>query len=234
MGKERDEVRFCVIIPAYNESRVIGDLVSEIKTAGHDVVVIDDGSSDNTGSIARDRGAHVLGRSENRGKGASLKEGFEYAVTKGYDAVIVMDGDGQHDPKEIGRFLSAARATDADIIVGNRMGDADSMPWIRKFTNRTLSRFISSVCGQDIPDTQCGYRLIKSRCLREISLVSSKYETESEILMRACKARRFKIDSIPIKSIYGQETSTIHPVKDALRFIRLVITMKLERLFKKK
>ena len=231
MAKEDNGVKYCILIPAYNESGAIGRLVSRLKGEGREVVVIDDGSRDDTANIARDSGAFVLSRPVNKGKGAALKDGFQYAVSRDYDAVIIMDGDGQHDPTDIDRMVEAADSTGADLVMGNRMEDTTSMPWLRKLTNRVLSGYISGVCGQPIPDTQCGFRLIKSRLLREINLISSKYETESEIIIRAAQ-RKFKIDSIPVKTIYGAEQSAIHPVKDALRSIRLILTMKFERFFK--
>ncbi|MFH1753451.1 MAG: glycosyltransferase family 2 protein [Candidatus Omnitrophota bacterium] len=225
-------MNICIIIPTYNESRAIGELIKSIKKLGLDVVVVDDGSDDNTSEIARSGGAHVIAHDKNMGKGASLKMGFKHAIENGYDAVVVMDGDGQHDPDDIGRFVSAAESTGADLIVGNRMKDQSTMPFIRRLTNRRLSSFISDICGCDIPDTQCGFRFIRSRVLQNIDLISSKFETESEILIRAGK-HKFKIDSIPVKTIYKGEVSAINPVKDALRFIRLILALKFERLTKR-
>ncbi len=225
-------MNICVIIPTYNESKAIGELVKKIKHLGLDIVVVDDGSKDNTSEIARSGGAHVITHLKNKGKGACLKVGFKYAIEKGYEAVVVMDGDGQHDPEDIQRFINAAQSTGADLIVGNRMEDQSTMPFLRRVTNRWMSGFLSEICGHDIPDTQCGFRLIKNKLLRNIDLISSKYETESEILIRAGR-QKFKIDSIPVKTIYKGEVSTINPIKDTLRFVRLMLTLKFEQLTKR-
>lgn len=222
-------MKCCVLIPTLNESKTIGGLVSDILNKGYDVTVIDDGSSDNTADIAKDNGAHVIRHKQNKGKGASLRDGFDHALNSGYDAVIIVDGDGQHNPEDIPRFISEAQSNGADIVIGNRMDSSRSMPVLRRITNLCLSRFISNTCGQEIPDTQCGFRLIKTDLFRSLHLTTSKFETESEILIKAGKYN-FKILSIPIKSIYKGELSTINPIKDAFRFVRLILTIK----FKKK
>ena len=215
-------MKTCVIIPTYNEDREIGRLVREIKQQGLDVLVIDDGSSDNTSRIARDNGAIVLRNEDNKGKGASLIKGFRYALNNGFDAVITMDGDGQHQPQEISYFIRLAKYSDSGILIGNRMQRSKNMPLIRLLTNRIMSRFISCLVRQKIPDTQCGFRLIKKDVLKSVSLVTSKYETESELLIRSSRLG-FKIESLPIKTMYTGEKSRINPFIDTLRFIRLIL-----------
>lgn len=221
-------MRVCVLIPTYNESKAIGRLVSQVKENRLDVLVIDDGSRDDTAHIARQNGAFVISHKKNMGKGASLKSGFAHAIEKKYDAIVVMDGDGQHNPADITRFIQTARSTDADLIIGNRMHDPKTMPFVRWLMNRCLSSFISRFSGMKIPDTQCGFRFIKRKTIEKIGLISSKYEIESEMLIRALR-NKFKVLSIPIKSIYNGEVSTIHPIKDAYRFVRLILKMKSER-----
>lgn len=219
-------MKTCVLIPTYNESKTIAELVKQIRAEHLDCLVIDDGSMDKTAEIARSSGAAIIIHKENRGKGASLKSGFNYALEAGYEAVVVLDGDGQHNPRDVRRFIDTAMKTGADIIVGNRMGNPRSMPFIRRATNICLSSFISKMCGQLIPDTQCGFRLIRSNVLKSIKLISSKFDTESEMLIRAGKD--FKIISIPIKSIYNNEVSSINPLKDPFRFMRLIIRIRRE------
>ncbi len=212
----------CVIIPAYNEEMRIGHIVGEVKENGLDCIVIDDGSADKTKEEAGKEGADVICHPKNLGKGVSLRDGFKKALEKGCDFVITMDGDGQHHPDELKGFLKAAETGGAAIILGNRMGDPKGMPLKRKLTNWVMSSFISLIAGQKMPDTQCGYRLIKSEVLKAVSLTTDKYEIESELLIGASKAG-FKIASIPIKSIYGGEKSQIHPFVDTLRFFFFII-----------
>ncbi len=192
-----------VLIPAYNEASTIGDVIKSIRSQGLDVLVIDDGSTDNTYDIAQINSASVIRHAMNKGKGASLREGFEDTLKKDYDAVIVMDGDGQHDPQEIQKFLKEVSSSDADIIVGNRMEDVTTMPFKRKMTNRFMSYLISKVAKQDIPDTQCGYRLIKTKALKSVKFLTSNYEIESELLIKASR-KGFKISHRQYRRLRNQ------------------------------
>lgn len=214
-------MKICVIIPTYNEARAIASLVKKIKQQELEVMVIDDGSYDNTFRIAEDSGATVLHNSNNEGKGASLIKGFSYALDKDFDAVITMDGDGQHLPEEIPYFVRLAQYSDSGIVIGNRILRRKDMPLIRILTNKLMSWFISSLAKQKIPDTQCGFRLIKKEVLKKIDLRTRKYETESEIIIKAARLG-FKIESVPIKTIYQGEKSQINPVIDTLRFINFI------------
>lgn len=212
----------CVIIPTYNESSAIAGLVAAIKARGIGIIVIDDGSTDGTADIARRNGAVTLINEKNLGKGASLIKGFSWCVKQGYDQVITMDGDGQHLTDEIDLFLKAAEEhPGAGIILGNRMWKRGAMPLVRVLTNKTMSWFISRTCRQPIPDTQCGYRLIRRQVLENIALTTSNFEIESEILIKAARAG-FTLFSVPITSVYQNENSHIHPFIDSLRFFRFL------------
>jgi len=212
-----------VIIPTFNEEKNIGGLVSRISAKGLTTLVIDDGSSDKTSEIAKESGAKVIRNAKNQGKGASLKAGFKYALSDGFEAVITMDGDGQHCIDDIDRFIEAAKDGDTHIIIGNRMNNTSNMPAIRYLTNKFTSWVISNIVGQKIPDTQCGFRLIKSQALKTMRLDTSKYETESEILIRVARMG-YKIHSIPIKTIYLSKKSQINPFVDTLRFFRFLFS----------
>jgi glycosyltransferase involved in cell wall biosynthesis len=215
-------VRICVIIPTYNESKAIAGLIGQINKLGLKVIIIDDGSKDNTAKIAQDCGALVLRNPLNTGKGASLIKGYKYAIDQGFDAVISMDGDGQHSCDDIQAFISKAESSDCGIIVGNRMATTEEMPPLRITTNRFMSWLISTITGQRIPDTQCGFRLMKKEVLQRMDLLTSKYETESEILIKSARLG-FKIDSIPVRTIYSGQKSQINPFVDTLRFLRFII-----------
>ncbi len=222
ISKKGVGLKVCVVIPAYNESGSIVTIVKQIKEQGLDVLVIDDGSADNTGKIAQDNGAIVLKKQRNEGKGAALISGFHYALNKEFDAVITMDADGQHLPCEIPFFLERSVNLNSSFVIGNRMLRRQNMPFIRVITNKFMSWLISKITKQEIPDSQCGFRLIKCGILRKINLQTSNYDTESEILIRSSRLG-FKIESVPIKTIYKKETSHINPFFDTLRFLRLII-----------
>ena len=211
-------MKIAVVIPAHNEARAIGPLVEAVRSFGHDCIVINDGSTDDTELLASQAHALVLRTSTKSGKGNALKVGFDHVLNNGYEALIAMDGDGQHSPSDIAAFVDCYQKTDADIVSGNRMNNSRGMPWVRLATNHFMSWLISLFCRQHIPDTQCGFRLIKAKVLRAIKLESSDFEIETEVLIKASK-KGFKIASVDIKTIYRDEVSKIQPVRDTLRFI---------------
>lgn len=212
-------MRICAVIPVHNEARTIGKIVEELAFRHIESYVIDDGSSDQSGEIARLRGAVVRRNDPKGGKGNALKQGFEYAIQQKCDAVMTIDGDGQHDIADIPKFISQAEKNPVSVITGNRMNDTKNMPWVRKFTNWFMSWMISRACGQVIPDTQCGYRYIHCDILRNIDLVSNDFEIETEILMKASR-KKYPIFSVPVKTIYHLEESKISPVRDTIRFFK--------------
>jgi glycosyltransferase involved in cell wall biosynthesis len=214
----------CVLIPSYNEAKAIGAITKELKSRALAVYVVDDGSTDNTAGIAAEEGAVVIVHDKNRGKGASLIEGFGRILKEGFDAVLVMDGDGQHATDDVDNFFKKMAETGADIVIGNRMLDTASMPFTRKITNRIMSRVVSKMCGRDIPDTQCGFKLIKRNVLESIKFESSNFEIESEILLKAAR-KGFKIESVPVRTVYRDETSKIKPIFDTIRFLSFLIRM---------
>ncbi len=215
-------MKICVIVPAYNEQKRIAEVIRSAKACSHDVLVVDDGSTDTTARIAGENGAIVLSFKKNRGKGQALNSGFNYALKKDYDAVVTMDGDGQHSCEDLFNIINSAQTADVGVVVGNRMVDPEDMPFSRFVTNLLMSFIISVICKQNIPDTQCGYRLIKCDVLKKIELASSKYEIESELLIKASRAG-FKIVSTPVKSVYKGQISCINPVLDTFRFFRMLV-----------
>ena len=216
-----DKKKILALIPAYNEGKFIGKLIEEIKNYIEDILVIDDGSIDNTQEQAFKNGAQVIKHKKNCGKGAALKTGFEYAISNNYDSVLILDGDGQHDPRDIPSFLESYE--DADILIGNRMNNVSKMPLIRYLTNKVTSGIISFLIKKNIEDSQCGYRLIKTEVLKNIGFTTSKFDFESEILLIA-GIKNYRIKSVPIKTIYYEDNiSFINPVIDTFRFIRLIV-----------
>lgn len=215
-------MKICVAIPAYNEAKTIGELVKSVKAYCPDVIVINDGSVDATEAASMRAGATVISLKENVGKGTALKAGLKKALESGYDAVVTMDADGQHLPGDLLNIIDAAEASGAGVVVGNRMADPEDMPLTRFVTNLFMSFIISMICRQNIPDTQCGFRLIRCDALKKMRLISSNYEIESEMLIKASKAG-FKIISVPVKSVYQGELSLINPFLDTWRFFVMLI-----------
>lgn len=209
--------KVCIIIPVHNEAREIGRLVHDIRAQGLDVLVIDDGSTDDSGRQAADNGARVLRNDQRSGKGFSLQRGFAFGVEQGYDGVITMDGDGQHAVRDLRQFFDLLEKEGPCVITGNRMGDTNRMPCIRFLTNCLMSFLISRLCRQKVPDTQCGYRYISCEILRKLELTSSDFEIETEVLVQTARLG-YRIFPVPVQTIYQDEQSKISPLKDTCRF----------------
>jgi glycosyltransferase involved in cell wall biosynthesis len=226
------------IVPARDEAPRVGAVVEGLIAQGLPVLVVDDGSSEGTGDRAREAGARVLRLEPNRGKGGALKAGFRAALgevqlaaagspapvaesppTGGWAAILTLDGDGQHDPAEVPAFLEAWESTGADLIVGAR--DYRSMPPIRWFTNTVSRRLFSWALGATVPDNQSGYRL-RSRRLAESVLASPEEGFAFEVdEIAICLGHGYRLTWVPIRTIYGGETSDIRPWTHFVSFIRV-------------
>ena len=214
--------KIAVIIPAFNAGSTIGELIERISRFVNrgDIVVIDDGSCDQTCKTARATGAVILRHEANRGKGEALKTGFKHVRLKNYAAVITLDADLQHDPESIPDFVRKANGF-SGIIIGTRERDLEIMPFARWFINNLTSIIVSVLSGQSIRDSQSGYRLITAQVLKSVKLESRKYDLESEILIKA-KRKGFEIAEVPIRTIYAGGKSFINPLIDTIRFIKLM------------
>ncbi len=214
-------MKTCVIIPAFNVARTIYDVIISAKKITPSIIVIDDGSKDKTADIAKGTDVKVITHKNNLGKGAALKDGFLYAINNHYDAVITLDGDGQHDAEDIHKLLSLS--SEADIIIGSRMGDTRLMPKPMLLTNIFLSSLTSFFAKQKIYDSQSGLRLIKSSVLKKVSLKHNHYEAETEQLIKAGKLG-FIIKEVPIKTIYHKKSVRSTVIIDTWRFIKLFLS----------
>jgi glycosyltransferase involved in cell wall biosynthesis len=210
------------VIPAYQDEKHIGDIVRRTRERVDHVLVIDDGSSDQTAQRAREAGAEVIVHAQNRGKGEAIKTGLGQGIGREVAWVILLDSDGQHLPEEIDRFLSAAvSVTRPTFFIGNRMNDVARMPFIRRVVNRCMSSQISRVCGQRIPDTQCGFRMVHRQMVPELLGGGHRFDYETEVLIIASR-KGYRIESVPITTVYSDQVSKIHPMRDALRFLKLM------------
>jgi len=219
--------KFCCIIPAYNEEKRIAEVIAGVSGMIADIIVIDDGSQDRTAELAEKAGAHVIRHAENCGKGMALRTGISHALKKGYDAVMTVDGDGQHAPAEIANFLAAYAADRGDIIIGTRLWDKAAIPLYRYIPNQIGIFCISWAAGCRIDDTQSGFRLYKREVLETVQLETNGFETETEVLIKAGKAG-FRIHSMPVSAIYHSDYTThFRPVRDFYRisilFLKLTI-----------
>ena len=226
--KQNDDNKYCVIIPAYREAQRIGEVVTQVLKHISTVVVIDDGSPDSTAEEAQKAGAIVLRHDVNKGKAAALNTGFDYACKNGFHAVITLDGDGQHDPADIARFVDAYNQTGFPVQIGNRMADPRGMPLIRRLTNRFTSWLLSREMKQRVPDTQNGYRLYKCDILPLVWTESSRFAAESEILLKIAD-QGFRMGAVPIKTVYRDEKSKVNPIKDSIGFFGVIARHRKEK-----
>lgn len=219
MKREVGNIKVLALVPAYNEAEQIEDIVAGAK-AYLPVLLVDDGSTDDTADRATEAGAQVLRQMPNLGKGAALRAGFRWALERDYEAVLTLDADGQHDPDEIPNFLQAHRNSQADLIIGER--DFTQIPPIRRMAN-TLGRLTFSwALGQPIPDNQSGYRLLGRRLIEAV-LDSDEQGFEYEVEMIATAVRRgYVLDWVPIRTIYSDESSHINPLHHVRNFLRMV------------
>ena len=159
---------------------------------------------------------------ENRGKGEALKTGLGHLLDREVTWVSLLDSDGQHLPEEIDRFMAAAAAaTRPSFFIGNRMNDLAGMPFVRRVVNRYMSRRISRVCGQEIPDTQCGFRMLDRQLIPELLGGGHRFDYETEVLIIASR-KGYRIESVPITTVYTDQVSKIHPMRDAIRFFKMM------------
>ncbi|MBE9474529.1 MAG: glycosyltransferase family 2 protein [Chloroflexi bacterium] len=217
---QSDSVNILAIIPAYNEAEKIGRVISSTLTQ-LPVLVIDDGSSDETARIAESSGAKVLHQVPNQGKGAALRKGFEHAIEAGYQAGVTLDADGQHDPEDIPTFVRAYQQSRADLIIGER--DFSQIPTIRRLANTLGKWSFSWAVGQPIGDNQSGYRMISRRMMEAVlGSHESGFEFEVEMIV-VCIQKGYTLGWVPIRTIYSGEGSHIQPLKHTIEFTRMVL-----------
>lgn len=207
------------LIPCVNEDRTIGPLVLQLRQHLVLVVVVDDGSTDKTSFNAEQAGATVLRHNRNRGKGAALKTGLTLLRQLGCEWAVTLDGDGQHDPADLPALLHCAEQTGAPLVIGNRMGNTDAMPRLRRIVNRWMSAQLSRYAGRPLPDTQSGFRVIHLESWANLPLSAQRFEIESELLMAFLSAGH-PVEFVPIRTIPAARKSRIHPVADSLRWFK--------------
>lgn len=214
------KTKVCAIIPFYNEKDFLFDVVTETLNFVDNVVAVNDGSSDGSEkTIDNLERVQVISLNRNYGKGYALQIGFNESIKQNYDTIITLDADKQHNPAFIPEFIS--QLSYFDIVIGNRLNDTNDMPVQRILSNKITSSILSLKIGQNILDSQCGYRGYKATVLKKVKSLSLGYEAESEILIYAARSD-FKIGYINISTVYGNEKSKMNPIKAILGFIKIL------------
>ena len=216
--------KICILIPAYNAQDTLGSVLKKIEPLKSDIVVVDDGSSDETKRLALENRVQLLEHPLNLGKGAALRTGFQYILQRDYRVVITLDADGQHDPSEIPFLLKIFQSIKPDILIASRATEFDKMTFLRRFWNRLGVKAVSRLCHSDITDSQSGFRLIRTEVLRAVELSTSRFETELELLIKACK-KGFGVLCVPISTprIDGTGSTHFRPVVDTWKVCMLFL-----------
>lgn len=207
----------CILIPAYNAGETILDVVSECLEHGLPVVVVDDGSTDDTSALLSGLPVTLLRHGRNLGKGAALKTGFAWAIESGFDGLVTVDADGQHEVSALPRLVAAAQSGQWGILIASRHSQFEQMSGLRKFWNRIGVWCIWKRTGFEITDSQSGFRCYSREVLKSVSLESNGYALEMEILLKAWKSG-FTVGSLPIAARVadGRATSHYRPFKDTV------------------
>lgn len=198
-------MRTCVVIPAYNEATRIGAVVRGAKQFVDDVIVVVDGATDATEAVARQEGARVILHPENCGAGAATMTGLIAARSLGFDVAITLDADGQHATTDIPRLLDALHSNGADLVIANRFGRTNNIPFIRRIANSIGNIITFAATGVYLPDTQCGFKVFGKHALTTVDLKMSGFEFCTEIIREASRFH-WKVVSVPSKVVYSEYT----------------------------
>lgn len=191
-----------ITIPAYNEATVIASVIHEIRSAGYsNIIVVDDGSRDETQDRAKETGAVALRHKINRGKGAATKTGIEAAKLLGADIIVTMDGDGQHDPHDIKNLIDPIRKNHCDVVLGSRLINPKGMPGYKILHNKIGNILVWYIYGLYVTDSQSGFRAYSRHATEVINTQTDRYEYDSEVIREIYKYR-LKYREIPIQVRY--------------------------------
>ncbi len=215
-------VRVVALIPAFNEADTIASVVQGLRESLAQVIVVDDGSTDQTAERARHAGAEVLVHEQNLGKGHAIRTGLVRVLAGDFTHVLLLDGDMQHVPGEAPRLLRAAETSEADVVIGERAFKRSEMPASRFHANRIGSRVLSWFVGVPLADTQCGFRVFRTDAVRPLALSATGYEIETEMLVKV-RRRGGRVTSVPVSAVYTGQRSKLRPVRDTTRTCFLAV-----------
>ncbi|HEX9339684.1 MAG TPA: glycosyltransferase family 2 protein [Thermoplasmata archaeon] len=220
---------FIVAIPAFNEGPTIGSVVLKAKQYADEVVVVDDGSSDDTAEVAALAGAHVIRHARNLGKGMAVRSAWLYAREEDADALVLLDGDHQHEPKDIPRLVDPIRAGRADVVLGVRWGKTSGMPMYRRFGKRALD-YATAAAGKNgmLTDSQSGFRVFSRHALASLEPAENGLAIESQMLLEA-QEKNLRIEEVSIDARYDVGGSTISPGRHGTSVLGRIITLVSEK-----
>ena len=207
------------IIPCHNEAENVESVIGSVRKYIGNILVVDDASSDATHELAQRMNVQIIRHRQRSGKGAALQNGMKGAIEMGFSYALTIDGDMQHEVSDIPKLLAAADNSPPQMVIGNRMSNAETMPWLRQAANHTMSGLLSFITGHALPDTQCGLRLISMNKAFVHKLTANHFETESDQILVALELG-WPISFVPTACNYQSASSRIRIIPDTLRWIR--------------
>jgi glycosyltransferase involved in cell wall biosynthesis len=214
--------KICAVIPFFNESKTIREIINRTLPYVNLIIAVNDGSTDNSSTeVPQDEKVFLLSYSPNRGKGHALKTGLLESINRASYITITLDADLQHIPERIPELILGL--VKYDIVIGNRLGNLKNMPLQRIVSNKVTSFLLSIKTKQKLQDTQSGFRAYKTNILNYILPSFTGFEAESEMLVKAAK-KNYKINFVPIPAIYADEKSKMKPMQAIIGFIRVLLS----------
>ena len=211
-------------MPAFNEEKYIGSLVLKTRQYVDKVIVVDDGSTDNTAEIAKLAGAKVIQHKVNKGYGAAIQTIFAETKKIKPDILVILDADGQHHPQEIPSLIKPILDNNSDCVIGSRRGQTQKIPLYRRIGQRIILRSVKTISNNDLTDSECGFRAFSRKAIKTINLKENGMAASAETVAEA-KRQNLKIIQVPVNVTYNKDSSTLHPVRHGWSVFNRILTM---------
>ena len=224
MSHHKSQLKLIAAIPAYDEEKYIGTIVLKTRQYVDEVIVVDDGSTDSTSSVASLAGATVIRHDKNMGKGAAIQSILAEARKKNPDILILLDADFQHDPNEIPILIKPIISDGFDLAIGSREQQRGKIPRYRRIGQRVLSYSSRILSREKVIDSECGYRALSSRAIAELKLRQKGFAIETEMIAAATE-KGLKITEVPISAIYTKDSSTLNPLSHGVGVLTWIVAM---------
>jgi len=222
-GTQQTHVRVLAGIAAYNEARYVGSIVLQARQYVNEVIVVDDGSTDSTASVAELAGATVVRHAENRGKGAAIQSILIEAKKRNPDILVLLDADAQHDPNEIPVLIKPI-SKGFDLVIGSREAQEDKTPRYRRIGKKVIFHSSRLASKTNVYDSESGFRALSPKAINELELKANGFAVESEMITVAAD-KNLKITEVPISNIYTKDGSTLHPIRHGIDVLSRIIVM---------